>query len=123
MDSAVTSSVTVEGTISTWLKSPPSASTQRWITPCSIGISQVAYVWPAILAGLVMPLSFMLMMPEVLCWMMAATAVTGSAASPETYAAMVSWKVTPNWASPAATSGSAPFSGAWRISTSRPASL
>ena len=40
--SAVTSSVTVEGTICTREKSPRSASTQRWMTPCSMGISQVA---------------------------------------------------------------------------------
>ncbi len=49
-----------------------------------MGSSHVAEVWPAISAGLVMPLSFMLMMPEVLCWMIAAIAVTGIGSEPET---------------------------------------
>ena len=58
-----------------------------------------------------MPLSFRLMMPEVLCWMMAAMAVTGRASAPTTLLAMVSWKLTPKSPSPVATSESAPFSG------------
>ena len=62
-------------------------------------------------------------MPEVLCWITAATAVTGIALSPATAGARLSWKDIPNCAFPEATNTTAPSSGGWTIFTSSPSSL
>ena len=47
------------------------------IVACSTGMSQVAYLWPIMALGLVMPSALRLMMPLVLCWMTAAMAWIG----------------------------------------------
>ena len=112
--------LTVLGIISTLLKSPPSCSTTFCIMATSMGPSQVAYFFPSIPYGVSIPSPLREMIPEVLCWISAATAVVGRALSPATPGAMESWKETPNCALPEATRASAPPSGGCTISTSSP---
>ena len=56
--------------------------------------------------------------PDVLWFIIAATAVTGSGSSLAKAGAIVSWKDTPKSALPDATRASAPFAGGWFTSTS-----
>ena len=106
----------------TLLKSAPSSFITVFKVACSIGDSHVEYVFPSSPFGLSMPLPFLEIIPDVLCWINPATAVIPSGLSESIAAAIVSCASIANCACPDAHIVAAPFSGGCTISTSSPAS-